>query len=365
MQWGTRGHLLKYIKQNRLVSFLIYLSIVGCFEPPTPTKTPASTPATDSSTNAVTTEKTIPGGPRAAKIIFRAASNLFQNSHGSFDPPPASGTDASPNGGHKATRVFNADGSLLSANSNSPSWPRWLKGVEIGLSGTDNAAARNPACARFADFNESSAQCVFNSVAPENQRQRFNCGAPASFWRVSEYDCARNHDTADGNGGPNDGVYIRVYFDRYPSALSPSENILGILEYTAAALNPAPAQPLNCYQDGRFNPSNPGCSDLLWQLYLKHQSNEIVQPFLMLIPPIYSFVNAANFTTGSTISTKQFIIPLAGDQNLTQIQISRVSGLKENSNETRFKLTCNGESAQANSPLCTGVVFHSLTLFRM
>jgi hypothetical protein len=317
---------------------------LACLDAPSPK---GSVPSPESTVTRVTTEPTLLGA-RAAKIIFKVTP-VFQTPSGSFDPAPASGTAATPGGGLQAARVFYPDGSLLAQGTNSSQWPRWLRSVEIGISGANNASAKNPACARFTDFSESDSLCTLNN-------KNFNCSGPAPFFRVSEYDCQRNNDTLNGNGSSQDGVSIRAYFNRDTSVLGAKENILAVLEYTAASMNPAPQNPMDCWSDGKFSPSNPGCSDSVWQIYLKHQSNEQIQPYLLLIPPTFR---------GSQISTKQFLLPLASDPNLTLVQISRISGLRENENETKFKTACNGSSPQANSPLCVGIIMHSLTFFRI
>ena len=171
--------------------------------------------------------------------------------------------------------------------------------------------------------------------------------------------------TANGNGGPSDGVYFRAEFDRTASVLGAGENILVVMEYSAAALRPTPAVPTQCFVGGVFNPES--CSDMVWKTYLKHTGTEIVQPYLMLVPPALGSVNptfpVGKGTGGSGISAKQFYIPLAGDANLKFLQISRV-GSSLNVTTPNFATTC-APSGTGNSPHCVGMIIYSITFYRI
>jgi hypothetical protein len=309
------------------------------------------------------TEAATLGSPRAAKIIFRQAYPL-----GSFDAPSTSGTVPAAGFGHKISRVFNPDGSLLSQGpsegaSKAATWPNWLESVEVGVSGPSNTAAVNPACARFSDTTEATDNhCNFGSGAVA-------CGAPAGLYRVSDYDCLKGiaaADIKDGNGGPGDGVYIRARFNR--AALGSTENILAVFEYVAATYNNpssgTPTSPTACLQGGQFTPEN--CTELTWKTYLKHNVSEIVQPFQMLVPPTQNFVTGN--TNGVNPTTRQFILPLAQDTSLSVFQISRVRSRLDTTAAT-VMTACAGSSmapaSPANSPLCSGMIFHSLTFYRM
>jgi hypothetical protein len=180
--------------------------------------------------------------------------------------------------------------------------------------------------------------------------------------------------TSSGNGGPNDGVYIRATFNRNTAYLGSYENILATLEYTASAVNPAPASPTSCFAKGLFSPES--CSDFVWRAYLKHTASEYVQPYLLLIPPTYASVVGSNQAVtqsgGTMISSKQFVIPLAADPNLTVMQISRISSNFQGSSSTCgtsaynlwYYCTANG-AVTGGTPLCAGVVLYSLTLIRI
>ena len=47
-----------------------------------------------------------------------------------------------------------------------------------------------------------------------------------------------------------------------------------------------------------------------------------MQPFLMFIPPTFSYTaNNPNKTSGTTPVTKQFVVPISGDSGLQTIQL--------------------------------------------
>jgi hypothetical protein len=360
-------------------------SLSGCFVQPsslpgTPSDTSARTPAAAGSSSPGTSaaetsgSSSLPGGARAAKIIFTQSS-----SSGSFDSAPSTGTINSPGNGHQAKRVFNADGSLLASGGPTASaWPKWLSGVEIGISGASNSGAKSSDCARFTATNESS-----NSTGCQKDSDRDGtadagttpCGAPDGYFRVSEYDCTKSSTLAlNGNGGPTDGVYIRANFSRDTSSLGSNENILVTLEYSANFLNSAASDPSTCFQGGVFHPTREGCSDQLWQIFLKHTAYEVVQPYLMLAPAPTHVVDRANGHFGGNPGSKQFILPLSGDASLSVLQISRIQGPKneetpgaiESSDALSTFCSRGGDPTQAaNSAGCVGMVFHSMTFIRM
>lgn len=300
-------------------------------------------------------------GVRAARIIFQDTSG------GSFNAPSNSGTTPAPGSGLQATRIYNPNGTLLEGNGYSgPNWPAWLPSFEIGISGSSNTASSNPYCANFASSSESSSlNCNFGqgTLSP--------CGAPAGQYRVSEVDCTVGSPSAqNGNGGPSDGVYLRAQFSRNPSNLGPSENILVVIRYAASALDPGPANPTNCFSaagaTNNFTPEN--CSDFVWKAYLKHSATEVDQPFLLLIPPTFAAVLPAGQPTpvsaGTTLGSRQFILPLAADQNLTYLQISRVQSNFPNASNLQNYCAAGG-ALPGNSPLCAGVVFYDITFYRI
>lgn len=343
--------------QRSALLALVLTGAAGCFQSPT-----ASTSSSSSTKSTNLSSVSVPSGPKAVKIFFRQSSTS-----GSFDAPSGNGTPAVPGSGQKAIRVFNPDGSILASGGyGSTNWPSWLTSFEIGLSGSSNTSAPNSHCARFAFTGEDTGtQCDFNKNANPADPDPVNCGAPPTYLRVSEYDCTRNSDTLDGNGGANDGVYIRATFSRDSTVLAPQENILVVVEYAASGLNPAPPNPTACFSNGRFNPSAPGCSDMTWQIFAKHSASEVLQPFLMLAPPALATVNQQTNTGGSVAGTKQFILPFAADSGLNTLQISRIKALPNGGTTSDFGKICNGSNNPSNSALCVGMIFYSITFYRM
>lgn len=263
-------------------------------------------------------------------------------------------------------RIFNADGSLLASGGyTSSNWPRWINSVEVGISGASNTQATNPHCARFATAGEdTAARCDWSGVNTVDEA----CGAAPGVFRVSEADCLASATIADGKGGNDDGVFIRVSLSRDTRYLGSAENLLVSIDYSASTVNPAPSNPTQCFVNGVFTPSNPGCADQVWNVYLKHSAAELVQPFLMLIPPVYARVNQAQSTSGTGIQTRQFFVPLASDSTLSTIQISRIHAQAFTSVMTDI---CNPSgapsttSAGINTAHCVGVVIYSMTIYRI
>ena len=294
-------------------------------------------------------------GARAVRVIMRQASPS-----GSFDAPPSNGTTASPGSGHPATRIFNADGSLLASGSVSTSttWPKWFQLFEVGVSGSSNTSAVNPACAGFASATEATAtNCNFGAGSGS-----VACGAASGQYRVSEWDCMRNPSTTPpsaGTGGPSDGIYLRAVLSR--TYLSSTENVMVVVEYAASGLNTSPTTPTNCFSGGSFTPEN--CSDFTWKIYLKHSASEVVQPYLLFVPPVLGAVNTTTQTGGGGIATKQFYVPLAADQSLTTVQISRTNNAI--TDNATFDSTCSDGAGTGNSPLCVGMILYSVTFYRI
>jgi hypothetical protein len=233
-----------------------------------------------------------------------------------------------------------------------------LTRFEIGISGTSNVAATNADCAKFADNTEATdlGSCDFTAGAGA----AVGCGAPSGLFRVSEFDCLQSAPT-DGTGSADDGIYLRATFNR--SYLGTAENILAVFEYVASAYDTAPASPTTCFSGGAITAEN--CSNVTWKTYLKHTSTEVVQPYLMLVPPTQSFVNTTSRSSGSNPTVKQFVVPLAADSSLSILQLSRIHSNLD-VNLAAVKAACNANSVlPANSPLCAGIVIYSLTLYRI
>jgi len=339
----------------RLMAMSIALLGIGTACIPTGT----TTSRTSTTSTATPTPTYSPAaGTKAARIIFKQSSTS-----GSFDVPTSGGTKPGIGLGHQAVRVFNPDGSLLASGGPTGSaWPKWLSSVEIGLSGATNTSATNSNCAKFAGAGEDvSGVCRYAYRSDSSTTTTTPCGAPGGVFRVSEVDCTSG-TMRTGDGGPDDGVYIRAVFNRSTDYLSTGENILAVLEYAASTLNSAPSVPTSCFNGGVFSPEI--CSDQTWKIYLKRSTTEIVQPYLLLTPPSFGYVNSDAGTGGGGVGTKQFILPLGGDSTLSVLQISRVTAL---ANATSgFVGTCTAAgSLPGNSPLCVGMVLYSLTFYRM
>lgn len=345
---------------HRSLALIAALAASGCFSG---TKTSTKSSSSKSTTSTATVSSATPGGAKAARIIF-----LQSSTNGSFDAPSA-GTAPGLGSGHQAVRVFNADGTLLANGGPTASaWPKWLSRVEIGVSGAANTAATNSTCARFADVSESAAECSFSNqtlVSGGGSGQATPCGAPAGYFRVSEYDCSQAAPT-DGKGNHEDGVYIRAVFDRSTSVLGANENILAVLEYAASGLEGGPTSPSSCFSGSTLAPEQ--CSDMTWKTFLNKTGTETApQPFMLLVPPVFGYVNTASpanvGTGGGGVSTRQIFLPLAGDSDLKVFQLSRI---KTNiTNAGKFQTVCAPNGAPANSAYCVGMVFVSLTFYRL
>jgi hypothetical protein len=308
----------------------------------------------------------VASGAMAAQVIFST------NPLGATSPPPGSFSAASvpasgtvPGTGLAAVNLFNADGSILAAGKTSANWPQWLTSVVIGVSGASNTSATNSHCANFATSAEASTttNCNLGNGA-------VGCGAPVNQFRVSEVDCGYGTVPATGTGGGTDGVYIQANLNR--TYLGTTENLMVVMNYMASTYNSAPANPQNCFSASGFYAGL--CTDFLWQMYLKHSATEVVQPFMMLVPPIYNYYsNNPSNTNGNTPTSKQYILPIAADSGLSTIQFSRVGSTLNSSaavNGTSAYLeACDVNAtrtgAGANSPLCAGIIFYSMTLFRI
>ena len=315
-----------------------------------------STSVTSTSPSATPTSSTSPSpGPSSATILFQAT-----NPGGSFNSPDYSnGTTNAVGSGLQAQRVFNTNGTLLSSGGyGSANWPLWLKSFEIGISGQSNSASSNSSCATFASSQEAQNQTC---NLPNGTK---TCGAPPAQFRISEADCVLGTPASANTvpGSSTDGIYMRATFDR--SQFYTWENLMMVIQYTASALNPSPTSPTSCFNGGKFTPE--ACSDYVWNVYAKHLNSEIPLPFLMLIPPtsISVLPNVTGSGAGSNPNTRQIIFPFASDQNLKIVQLSRIAGAPSTSSLNTI-CTGSGISNGGNSPLCSGVVFYSVSLFKL
>src|SRR5690606_4216184 len=104
-----------------------------------------------------------------------------------------------------------------------------------------------------------------------------------------------------GSGARNDNIQIRFGVDR--SRLGANENLLVVIEYAAANVRRASSDPTACYNATLrlFDPTRAGCADQSWQLFLKADLNDIVFPFLTLIPPVLSHVDVDQHRGGANV----------------------------------------------------------------
>ncbi|MEO7161307.1 MAG: hypothetical protein ABI041_00160 [Bdellovibrionia bacterium] len=327
--------------------WLVVLPFVlgGCvFTPTAPQAISALTSVAATPTPAVT----VAGGVKAVKIYFQASTNS------SFDAPSSNllGTVAAVGSGLQAKRIYNGDGSALALRGTTdPSWPAWLTSFEIGVSGSSNASATNAHCANFV----YSTEAISTRDCKTPLGVTYNCGAPLNQFRVSEWDCT---GASVGNGGPSDGIYFRAVFNRATTALGTNENILAVIEYSASALNAAPTNPLNCFSGGIFTPES--CSDFTWRAYLKRSALDTVQPFLVMVPPISS----SSLQAGTGLVAKQIFLPIAADPTFTTFQLSRTGSILTPAT-TNFSTQCLNARSTGDSPLCAGMIFYSITFFRI
>ena len=316
------------------------------------------TPAPNGTTSTITTNPApsptavLPDGPKAVKIIFKQDPDL-----GSFDSAPSNGTKTARGSGFHASRFFKPDGKTLLSSR-----PSWLVDFEIGLSGSQNEKANNSACARFATNVEiANSTCSYAAGVPG-----VKCGASGAYYRVSEWDCAQNTNPVSGNG-TTDGVYIRAYFSRLPENLAATENILAVVEYTSSAFNLPNADPATCFNGGDFTGQN--CADFIWHAYLRPNDDNHVQPFMLFVPPMNGFVNPTLGTGGGGTTTRQIMLPLAANPDAKIFQLSRITSSAKLQTDAAnpgsdFSKECS-TSGVGNSPLCAGMVFYSITFYRM
>lgn len=292
-------------------------------------------------------------GALAAKIIFKADTRTGSFNGASGGTVPGEGT------GVQALRLFEpseTNTQIAAAKT------KWIKRVELGVSGSANTGALYPNCAKFTHPSEASVMC--NTTTP--------CAGPASYFRVSEKDCyvlsgtGCSNGTADptgavckGTGKATDGIYVRVQFDRTTTLLEADENILAVLEYQASSLKRDPASPASCYTAlGLFDATRAECTDQVWQIFLRANLTADYSPFMMVVPPSQGWMDTTTDpdTMGGPRTTKQFILPIASDPALQYLQISRIRA----NNSDSLMSNCS-----SNSPLCLGMVLYSLTLFRI
>lgn len=361
----------------RAISVSLLLGLAACPAPGTGT---FSSSKASTSTTSSTSTSTALSGVKSAQFIFKNTAGSCNPSSpttclGSFGTAPSGGTTPGKGNGLAATVVFNPDGSFLAKNTTDTNWPSWISSVEIGITGSSNTYSvssttysSNSNCARFTTATEALAtNCNFGTA-------NSSCDGPANGFRVSEVDCVYGTDpnsqgVGSGSGSLTDNVYIRATFNR--AALGPNENVMVVVNYAASSYHAPDKNPQDCFHNGAFAPEY--CSDFTWKLFLRHTDTETVQPFMVFLPPTYSYVVNNSNASGAVSATRQFILPFAADQNIQTVQLSRMtqpSGtiLLQHS-DTSFTSACDAgglsSSGGGNSPLCAGIVFNSITFYRI
>jgi hypothetical protein len=338
----------------------IVFLLTGCFTNQTVTSNTAIT------VNTVA----LPSSPRAVRVVFQTGSS------GSFNSVGTQGTTPGYGNGLQAVTVYDPTNNNTMIATGGPSgtnWPAWLSNFEIGISGSSNPKATNSNCARFANPGEQASQCAFNGsgAACVGAGTCQPCGATGGQFRVSEVDCGSSGTTAPGNGTASDGVYFRATFNRDPSVLGPTENIMVVVEYAASSYNPAPQNPANCFVNAQTGFAPEQCADFSWKAFLRSDPTSATQPFLMMIPPTPFYVNGSTSGTSSAnLVTKQFILPIASNPALNEVQFSRItsnlnSAFMGATPYNNFLGACSPSGLPANSPLCAGLIISSVTFYRI
>jgi hypothetical protein len=162
-------------------------------------------------------------------------------------------------------------------------------------------------------------------------------------------------------------------FNRNTALLGAAENIMAVVNYSASAFNPAPANPSTCFVNGVFSPE--ACSDFTWKVFVEPTLPLTTpsQPFMMMIPPAPYYVNGSTTGNSSTNSvSRQFIIPLASNQSYTTVQFSRIQSTLNSTTgvSNAFTTACDPNTLRtngsgSNTPLCAGLVVYSITFYRI
>lgn len=224
--------------------------------------------------------------------------------------------------GVPATTFYSLDGTTITQ-------PDWLLGVELGVTALAGAAT---SCATFGGAGSLDVQDTY---------------------RVSEKNCGAGQN---GTGTKDDAVFARILIDRTTSNIGAAENLMVQVEYQASGL----------YFNSQDNTANVEDNvDQTWKAFWGSTLPSTLNPFAIFVPPNYSACDPTNTAanicvnvgySGAQIRTRQMIFPLAAYSDVQVIQFSRI---KQNNTAT---ITAN---CADDSPLCVGVVIHSITLMRI
>ncbi len=305
----------------------------------------------------------VPGGAKAVRINFR-------NAGGSASFPAYSGSGTTMTGdtsGHKATAFFDATGST------SISKPAWLTDVYVSIGGSPGSAAGS--CGGFTPVATSSTCNLVPSpyAVPPATGASFSCDGPDSVYRISERGCLGSALNAPATpGSKDDSVAIKLIINRDTSVLGEGENLMVVVEYQASGLMGSPANPAACVDSGTGAPlyTDKDCVDQAYGLFIRQLDTvspaDIPARLQLLVPPQQGVVSATN--AGGTVQTRQVIVPLSSiDSAKSVIQLSRIFGLGKNSSGVPFGPTRDFSTrcAATDSPLCLGLIIHSITLYRI
>ncbi len=289
------------LRSTALLTGLV-LAVGGCLGSESLKKKSADASLTSGATSAQVLN--YGAGTRSAKIVFRITDANSSQNYGSFDSAQA--TNPTPNEfgeGVPVARYYGIDDTLIG-----PTVP-FIRSAEVRISGPGNTAAQRPGCARFTPFDATGYQC--GPTAPATPS---TCSGPAGYYAVNEAECsATSTTTARGSGAPTDGVGVFIELDR--SAMGSFENLKITLQYNAAAPVTAGSglDPALCFAGPNQNvdPTNPNCSPLSWQAYLRSSLDPSESPhaFLNLFPPVSQVVE--NDRIRSAVQTRDIIVPLA------------------------------------------------------
>ena len=234
------------------------------------------------------------------------------------------------------------------------SQPSWLLDFQIGTTSTSSTA-----CAAFGGVTALDVSQVF---------------------RVSEADCSA---AADGTGGKDDPVFIRAVLNRDPTVIGSAENLMIQIEYQASGLR---ANLDSDVVDKALDHNPEDFVDQLWKIFWNTtlSGTSAPVPFATFVPPNYasclpngsgndlSVLDGCHVAgyKGSPIKVKQFIIPISAYPNMSVIQISRVKGRVDDTYDSLLGVPngsayVNSFCGTGSSPLCLGVVIHSITLMRI
>ncbi len=333
------------IQSSRILPFLALCLLPGCL---------SQTQTDEGSIGLSTAGKEFVSGTKGVKLILSDAPGGL----GSFDEPgvapsamsiptgyPGAGTGFyQPGVSAKPTGYFDLDGTTVIQK------PSWITDVQLGITHVPTASG-----SKCATFGRSSGNFDVDR-----------------FYRVSEVDCGPPYGLS---ADLSSQIFLRVILNRDTAFLGTRENLMMQLEYRATGLR--------ANSDGT-NASPEMNLDQLWKVFWGQTllSSASLTPFSIFIPPNFAhwcrkgsggYPGGAGDCEGPTAGrsapavVKQILIPLASVPKNNVIQLQRVvgRGFTNPNYVTSFCTDTNAVGAGANSPLCLGLVFQSLTLLRM